>query len=61
MKQVYKGWMPNRITIDKEGFWELLHGYDIFPNRGCRDDYYSEDWPPVKVLVTVEVDNGKTS
>lgn len=60
-KLVFKGWMPRGTKISKECFWELLHAYDIFISKGTCDDYHSVDWPPVRVTVTVEVDNGKTA
>ena len=57
-KRVFNGWM-GRMDIDRPAAWgdlddELLLT-EVFRLKSGRDEWMKEDWPPVKVRVTVEI------
>ena len=47
-------WRKNDITGEK-----VLHtfpvGFPIYKNKGRKIDWDDEDWPPVKIKITIEV------
>jgi len=57
MKKITRiGWIPKtcKLSIEfSQSDWEW-HIPEVFPKKGTKDNYYKEDWPPVKVRITVE-------
>ena len=59
MKKTFTGWIPKRF---KNNLAKIRTSYDydhrdwfvIWKNKGVKSDYSSEDWPPIRVKITVE-------
>ena len=57
-RKVFTGWIPKRTSVNlskMESEDEELFG-ELYATRGRKEWYDSEDWPPVKVKVIVEME-----
>ena len=59
MKKVFKGWIGK--SVKQLGHWsgdedpELVMA-NIFKRKLKQRDWLNEDWPPVKVKITIEIE-----
>lgn len=68
MEQVFEGYAPKSIKNkifrwEQDGNLDILQvGMDFFPiykTPGRKSSWNEEDYPPVKIKITVEIDNEK--
>jgi len=66
MKQIYKGYIPKDQNIKELFDWELEPEGDIlimnpaigiYKDKGKRDQYMPQEYPPKKVKITIEVED----
>ena len=63
MKKQFIAWLPKSISKQKCPIqhFSKFNQFSLFRTKGGKSDWPEEDWPPVKVRITVETVDYKGS
>jgi len=58
MKKVFKGWVGKTDGLSRTAYWNYRNTLSIwmFKRKGGKHEWCTDDWPPKRVTVTVEVE-----
>ena len=54
-KKVFKGWLPKNYNLKYSDLLQFF--YDIDFDRNKKRDWMDGQWPPRRVIVTVEIED----